>query len=265
MRRVLGDKWVLVFVLMVALISTSSVQATDLNQEFIRLQTELQNRPHDSKLLKELALLYSHGLQWELAAQTYDKILAQNPKDTFALAERCVCYTEALNPQKAISSCEEFAKHNQGSALALDNLGLMYFRFQKYDQALKAFTKARKISPDSALILLHQAQVAMAYQEWSYALILLDETNALNPKPREKVLIAHAKSLIYDKLKLYDDAYEQIVIAYEGSQNPLFLTKVGKAFLKKHQTIVYFLVVALILWFCRYMGVRLNRFLKNED
>lgn len=255
----------LIVILMGLCLWAPFAQAQGINDEFMRLQMALESKPNDLGLLKELAILYSQGLQWERAANTYDKILTLNPKDPFALSERCVCYTEALLKDKAVESCEAFAKLNQNSVLAVDNLGLMYFRFRDYAKALQAFSQAAQIDPSSALVRVHKAQVAMAYQEWEYALEILNNINGLNTSPSEKVLIAHAKAVIYDKLKRYDLAYDFMSEAYDLSQNPLFLTKLGKAFVKRYQLGAYIVVTSLLLWFCWYMGIRLNRFLKNED
>ncbi|MCP5463855.1 MAG: hypothetical protein H7A33_02405 [Deltaproteobacteria bacterium] len=241
-------------------------QPLSLNQKVPVLLQALEKDPNNAKVKAELAYLYAQGMEYKRAAEIYQSLLGREEiNQDMLLTELCFLHTSLREKDKALSYCGDLAKRHPQDALLMDNLGLSHFKFADFQGALPYFLKALSLNPNSGLIRYHVAQVFLAFQENQAARTWLKNTLEIKGLPdQEQVLAFHGLYQVNLLLKNYDEALQAAWQAYQLSQNGLYLGKTIYAGIKAYQVLVYFIVSAVLLWFCYYFGERVNRFLKNE-
>lgn len=239
-------------------------QKTDLNDQFLIIEAALQKDPANLELKMDQAFLFTEGLEFGRAVEIYEGVLKQEPKNERAATELCYLYTQIQQKEKAFPVCGLVVSLHPESSLAHDNLGLSYFKMGEYLESLAHFTKALSLAKDSVLIRYHLAQNYLALKEFQLALDFLQNSLRYAAHPDDRFLVYHGLYLAHTGLKNREQAFKAIYEAYKLSGNGLFLGKVILAGIKAHPLSVFLLVGAILLWFCHYLGQRLNRFLKND-
>lgn len=244
----------------------SPSQAQNLNDEYARLAAAVEKKPDDLGLQMDLAYLFSQGREESRAIEIYESVLKKEVKNLRATIELCALYTAVRHQEKAFETCDGAVKLAPQNPLMHDNLGLSYFKFGKYRQALKPFLDALALDSKSILIRTHLAQTYLALREFSVARsVFKDLSVAPSLKNEEKFLVFYGLYLAHRGLNEDEDAFTAIRETYKYSDNPLFLTKVIAAYMAAHQVIFFFVFGFTLLAAAKYLGERLNRFLKNED
>lgn len=242
------------------------VQALNLNEAARELYQKLESEPSNLNVKMDLAYLFSEGLEYERAVELYEEVIEVAPENLRALNELCYLHTFMRVKDKAFLRCEELARRQPDKMLVYDNLGLSYFKFGEHRLALKAFLKAYELQPSALLVKNHLGMTFLAMQENVLAresyVKWLDAAG--QGSKEEKALLYYGLYQAERNLKNYDKAYQAIAKTYELSENPLYLGKMIVVFMKAHEFWFFLLVSAVFLWGCRYLGQRLNRFLKNE-
>lgn len=239
-------------------------QETDLNDQFLKVEAALQKDPANVELKMAQAFLFTQGLEFDRAVEIYASVLQQEPKNERAATELCYLYTQLQQKEQAFPVCELVVSLHPESSLAHDNLGLSYFKMGDYVASLPHFVKALSLAKDSVLIRYHLAQNYLALKEFQVARDFLQKSFVYGSHPDDRFLIYHGLYLAHAGLKNRDQAFTAIYEAYKLSGNGLFLGKVILAAIKAHSLSVFLLVSGILLWFCHYLGQRLNRFLKND-
>lgn len=249
---------------MLILFHNPAYAGIDLNASYLRLQNLIQKDPQNPQLKIQLAYLFTQGLEFGRAIQLYEDVLTKEPTNQIAVTELCVLNTQLRETKMAEKYCQKATELAPNSYLAFDNLGLSYFKLGEYQKSLKPFIKAVALKKDSVLVRVHLAQSFMVLREYQVARALLEQAELMPAPMPEKMLVYHCFFQLYNRLRDYDKALSAISKSYELSGNGLYLGKMVSAYAKANQFLVFLFVAAIMLWFCNYMGKRLNRFLKNE-
>jgi tetratricopeptide (TPR) repeat protein len=247
-------------------ISAFPVQAKfNLNDEYLKIEAKLQVDPDNSNLLMDKAYIFTQGLEFDRAIQIYEQVLKKDEENLRAANELCIIYTQKGNKQKAYPVCELLTKLAPDNYLHHDNLGLSYFRLGDYHLALQAFTQAIKIESSSILTQYHLGQTFLALHEYQLTIDLFNQLLKQTDANLElKSLLNHGLYIAFDAIRDYPQALIAMRNVYDFSNNPLFVGKMVKAYIKANELLFFILISAMLLWFCHYLGKRLNRFLKNE-
>lgn len=244
----------------------SPAHAQNLNDEYAHLTAAIEKKPDDLGLQMDLAYLFSQGREESRAIEIYEVVLEKEAANLRATIELCALYTVVRDQGKAFTACESAVKLAPQNLLMHDNLGLSYFKFGKYRYALKPFLDALALDPKSVLIRTHLAQTYLALGEFSVARSVFKSLSvAPDLKNEEKFLAFYGLYLANRGLDDDEDAFTAIRETYKYSDNPLFLTKVIAAYMAAHQVVFFFVFGFIMLAGAKYLGERLNRFLKNED
>ncbi len=246
--------------------STASFASPNINDAYIALEQKLAQNPSDIQTKLELAFVFTQGFEYERAAKLYEEIIAAGG-DNFAIqTELCFLYTELNRADRARTACTKVIELRPDQSLSYDNLGLSLLKLGRPAEAAKPFLQALALDKTSVAITYHFAQSLMSLGEFATARDILEGVLE-NPQisDTDKGLVNHGLYLVYDRLKDYPKAYEAIKRTSALSQNTLFLGKLVLAYIKAHQVVFFVLVSGIVLSVCRYLGERLNRFLKNEQ
>lgn len=244
----------------------SPAYAQNLNDEYARLTAAIEKNPGDLNLKMDLAYLFSQGREEKRAIEIYESVIQKEPANLRATIEICALGTSVRAQDKALKACRDAASLAPQNPLMHDNLGLSHFKFGKYRQALKPFLDALALDPKSILIRTHLAQTYLALGEYAVARkVFEDLSEGKDLKNDEKFLVYYGLYLANHGMKRDEDAFTAIRETYKYSNNPLFLIKVIKAYMAAHRVVFFLAFGFVLLAGARYLGERLNRFLKNED
>lgn len=227
----------------------------------------LQGKEPPADLSKQMDLAYalSQGFEQERAIHIYEEVLEQEPLNQRAIAELCVLHTHMRQKDRAGQYCQMAASLNPDTYLAHDNLGLSFFKLGEPLKSLRPFLNALSLKPDDRLVVSHLAGSFVTLGEFAAAKFLLQDALTFPSLDNQtSALLHHGLYVVFLRLKEYHAALDSVWQTYRLSQNPLYLGKVVRAFLRAHQFAVFIALSALCLWFCHYFGRRMNRFLKNQ-
>lgn len=257
-----------IFLLTLFLFAPASAisQSVKLNDEYRRLQSEIEARPEDLNLKMDLAYLFSQGLEFSRAIALYEEAAGKDPANLRAWTELCALRTFVRDEAGAYAACSKAVDLAPEQALMHDNLGLSLFKFGKFRQSLKPFLNALALNPEATLVKTHVAQVFLALNEPEAAKAYYEEILAGNELSMEDRSLIHYGIYLADReSKDYDHAFTAILETYKLSANPLYLGKIATTFMLKYQRTFFVIIGGGVLTVAGYLGKRLNRFLKNED
>ena len=246
--------------------SSTLAQEIHLNEQTQALLQILETEPQNTAAKMDLAYLFSEGKEWARAIALYQEVLVSQAKNQRALNELCYLYTLTREQQKAYEICGQLVQFYPESYLSFDNLGLSYYNFGDFFLALQAFAEAQVLAPESWVVKYHIGQGVLALQDYQLA------RDYFIKKLAQPFANAEDKAIFYfglyeaeKALKHHKEAHAAILQTYQLSQNPLYLGRVIKSYMKWHEIWFFFTFGLVILVASQYLGKRLNRFLRNED
>lgn len=260
----MADSLTKIFYYLLMLFLPLASHADSLNEELLKLDVRLQERPNDVTLLMDKAYLLSQGREFDHALALYEKVLLVENTNLRALTELCVLYTEIHNKEKAIDNCERAIRVSPEEGLLYDNLGLSYLRLGDARASLKPFTEALAFLPMSPRPRYHMGLSSLALKEYEIAYVFFTNLLETELTAAEEALVQHGLYRLHMARKDYDHAHASARRVYALTGDELYLGIIVLSFFKAHQFAVFSVVAILLLWFCSYFGNRLNRFLKNE-
>ncbi len=249
-------------------LAATSVFAAELhlNEQTQALLQKVALEPQNAQAKMDLAFLFSEGKEWARAIALYEEVLAVQSQDHRALNELCYLYTLTREQQKAYEFCEKLTRIVPDAYLSFDNLGLSYYNFGDFFLALQAFDHAQTLAPESWGVKYHMGQSILALQDFDLARdYFLQHLREPFANPEDQAIFYFGLYEAEKALQNHQAAHAAILQTYQLSQNPLYLGRVVKSYMKWHEVWFFFGFGLVILSFCQYLGKRLNRFLRNED
>lgn len=240
-------------------------QSLNLNAEVLPLIQKISENPDDVQSQLQLAYLYSEGREHQRALEIYESVLQKYPENKVALNEVCYLYTFIHNKEKAYNACQNLTKKMSESYLSFDNLGLSYYSFGDIFWAIPQFDKAQLMAPEAMVVKNHWGMTLLALKDYELARDYFTRVLAIdNVTSEDKAFFYYGLYEAEKALKNWPQAFEAIWQTYQLSQNPLYLGRVVKTFMKWHEVWFFFGVGFILLGLSQYFGKRLNRFLRNE-
>lgn len=247
---------------------TASASAADLqlNEPTQALLQKIALEPQNADAKMDLAFLFSEGKEWARAIALYEEVWSAQNQNHRALNELCYLYTLTRQQQKAYEFCAKLTQNAPSAYLSFDNLGLSYYSFGDFFLALQAFEKARTLAPEAWGVKYHIGQSVLALQDFALARdYFLNHLREPFTNPEDQAIFYFGLYEAQKGLKNHKEAHAAILQTYRLSQNPLYLGRVVKSYMKWHEVWFFFGLGLVVLAFSQYLGKRLNRFLRYED
>lgn len=244
----------------------SRAQEIHLNDQTYLLLQKIAAEPQNLEAKMDLAYLFSEGREYDRAIKLYEEVLTQQSANHRALNELCYLYTFVREQDKAIEACQKLTQNFANSYLSFDNLGLSYYKFGDTLKALQTFKKALELAPNSWVVKYHIGQSLLALKDFELAKDYFSKAlEGSFESPDDQAIFYYGLYEAERELKDYKAAYAAILKTYRLSQNPLYLGRVIKTYMKWHEVWFFFGIGFCVLMMSQYLGKRLNRFLRNED
>ena len=121
-------------------------------------------------LTKAMARIYVRREKYDLAMETYNKVLEINEYDDEALLGLQETYSRKVALyDKAIKTWEELVAEAPDDAMALANLAFAYFNRGNHDKAIEAYKRAVKLDPDNVNLYFNLGNIYSQIKNWEKA------------------------------------------------------------------------------------------------
>ena len=180
---------------------------------FARVAEFLLRDSHEATLL--CAKILSEFEQYDLAAQTYDKISADSNLHQIAEIGRAKALSQAGDREVAINVLRNLTRDRPDSAAAFQELGNELRHFERYGEAAQAYTKALIINQEKKTEnwILHYSR-GMSFErldDWENA--EADFRAALRLQPNQPYVLNYLGYSLVEKQMKLEEALEMIKLA----------------------------------------------------